>query len=1248
MRTLRIGSQNIQGGIVNKLSSIDDKLYIEICRHDIYCVQEAWVSEDQMSSSPIPEVKGYKCYTNLRNKGRKTRVFGGNIVYFRKEFDNKYIRKLGSNYNDFLWVWLDGKHFNLPTDLYLCSVYLPHEKSSIHDIRKSDPFQVLAEETAHYQQKGMVMYIGDFNSRTGLSPEDWNFISNPAELPGHHSFSLNDDTSDIPKRHNEDTGSNLFGPKLLKLCETLGLVVLNGRIPGDFFGKMTFHGPTGSSAIDYAVCSLPMFRYIQSLQVHKLDWFSDHCRISVTFNRSYLVDWVNTDTENDITGLAPHSNYIWDEESKKSFTNFFNTDALTQEIKRIDQTVDLCDVDSTCSSITELVQSVADNSCKAKTLSTNKSDVKPKNKIPEQFRTSLRWAKHNFSNAVDSYRSRTGDQNRRHTMIKCRKSLKNLIYLIGRYKKEDKVKKIASLENKNPKQFWSHIKHLTKKQSNQANISASKWYVYFKGLLNVNATLMDQDFLKYVQHALPVLEKNSYIDPELNQPITVQEVIKVIRTLKNGKAAGLDKISNEMIKSAGPSFHVLLTKFYNKILTSGHHPQSWKRSIISTIYKKGDADLPTNYRGVAVSSALHKVLTKVLNKRIVTFMTMNEKWSNYQNGFMEKRRTEDNIFILHSLFNKYVRRSESKIYVAFIDFRKFFDIINRDHLMYKLLGTGITGPVYNTIKSMYQGTQFCIKTDLGLTDFFDSNSGVLQGCNLSPTLSNIFQTDIHKLFGKETDPLTLKEGVQINSLSWADDLVLMSTSHKGLQTCLNRLNEYCKKWGLSINVNKTKIMIMEKGRSINTNREFSLSGEPVECVQSYKYLGVIINYNGTFKKSMEDRITKATKCVYMIRNAISHYTNISTRLATTLFDKQVAPILTYGCPLWSLPKSNNSLRISMRLDRYANVQVKNAVEGLVGQPVNIERSVIDRAKSTVTITLYTWEEKISILNAIHRTPFSGIIENPESEYEFGSNIDKVHARMLKFSLGVSKYTSNTAVFRELGQVPISIKAKMLTAMYFYRFYAEIHADNHFLLNAAFSCMKEYSDPWIDSVHYLFAKHGMSDLYKSIITRGVTKGKLKRLFLERLSDIYIQYNNSKMQEKPFLKDLYQLTEGKPYKKQNYLNVIASPQTRMIYSRIRTNSSKLSPSPYLETSDRCDSCNVTMDFKHLLLDCNKTMRERDKFINTIHNLNYGINTDSDGFYHNIMNMDWPALSDEQKLKVTPIVLGYVGVIGRGYVI
>ncbi len=990
-----------------------------------------------------------------------------------------------------------------------------------------------------------------------------------------------------------------------------------------------------------------MFKYIQSIKIHKLQWFSDHCQISVQFNKQYIIDWASSvDAEPCATDIYKHFNYKWDENSTGKFRTAIKSEITLSKINQTMNNIE-GDIETTCSDITEILTSVAEASCDRKTLRLNINTQPPRDEIPEKFKSELKEAKRRFRNALDSYQTRTGDFNRRQTMIRTKKVLKKLIYLIERDKKENKIAKIIALENKDPKQFWAHIKRLTKKRSNKCSISASKWYNYFRGLLNVNPEIIDQSFLDYVKCSLPTIEANSQIDEDLNEKISKEEVVKTVKSLKNAKAAGPDRITNEMIKNAGSPFYSLLTGFYNRILSSGTYPKAWKMSIISTIYKAGDANMPSNYRGVAVSSALHKVFTKILNNRIVRYMTDNNKWSQFQNGFMEKRRTEDNIFILHSLFNKYVKQSNSKIYVAYIDFRKFFDIINRDHLMYKLLGIGITGPVYNLIKSMYDGTRFCIKTESGLTQYFESNSGVLQGCNLSPTLSNIFQADLHKIFSEGTDPLEIYDDIKINSLSWADDLVLMSTTQKGLQTCLNNLNEYCKKWGLSINVNKTKTMVMEKGKSFITDRDFSIAGKPIECVQTYKYLGFIISFNGSFKKAIDDRIDKGTKCVYAIRNAISHNTNISTRLANTIFNKQVSPILTYGCPLWILPKPNNTLKISMRLDRYANVQIKNSMENLLGRELNVIKSTIDRSLDTVTITLDNWQDKLSILRAVQTRPFTGIIQNvhPETNSDkIHHDIDKVHAKMSKFALGVSKFTSNTAVFRELGQIPVSVKAQILAVMYFYRLNTEINSENNTLLHAAFNCMRINSHPWLDSVHHFFAVNGLSDLYNKVLMRGVSKGKLKNQLKRRLSDIYQQNNSESLKNKPYLEGLYKFTESEGYKMQKYLRIVSSPQLRNIYARVRTNSSKLSPNPYTQVIEQCDKCGTLRDFKHLLLHCENFRSEREKFKTQLKNVGCNLDPISDDFYEIIMTLDFSELPNRSQPFVTPIILSFVGILGR----
>ena len=185
-----------------------------------------------------------------------------------------------------------------------------------------------------------------------------------------------------------------------------------------------------------------------------------------------------------------------------------------------------------------------------------------------------------------------------------------------------------------------------------------------------------------------------------------------------------------------------------------------------------------------------------------------------------------------------------KVYLAFIDFSHFFDKINRHMMLYKLLKYGITGNVYHIIKSIYSRTQYSIQIGSEYSPKFLGDNGLKQGCCLSPTLSNIFQNDLHEIFDENCDPLSIG-AIAINSMSWADDLVIASLSKEGLQSCLNKLSLYCKKWGLEVNVEKTKTMTFSK-RFTRTEPLF-LNETEIENVRSIHYLGFDIMFNCNIK-----------------------------------------------------------------------------------------------------------------------------------------------------------------------------------------------------------------------------------------------------------------------------------------------------------------------------------------------------------------------------------------------------------------
>lgn len=82
--------------------------------------------------------------------------------------------------------------------------------------------------------------------------------------------------------------------------------------------------------------------------------------------------------------------------------------------------------------------------------------------------------------------------------------------------------------------------------------------------------------------------------------------------------------------------------------------------------------------------------------------------------------------------------------------------------------------------------KYSVKLEDGTTPFFSSFVGVKQGCNLSPTLFNIVINDIPNLFNDSRDPVRL-DNKNLNCFLYADDLVLLSESQKGLQHCLMKL-----------------------------------------------------------------------------------------------------------------------------------------------------------------------------------------------------------------------------------------------------------------------------------------------------------------------------------------------------------------------------------------------------------------------------------------------------------------------------
>ena len=531
---------------------------------------------------------------------------------------------------------------------------------------------------------------------------------------------------------------------------------------------------------------LPLISYFKVLP---FDWYSDHAVISdciaVEVNRIVYMP----------AGWKTVYNQFqnWNESSKDLFLKKMSDPIISNKLDIFCQTNFPCS-NAAAEQFTEIISGAIKSVFRRK----RRKMQKINRHIP--YDKELQIAKRHFKKYKGQLSRDPNNTDRRIRFIRERRLYKKLVYKVKKKSQELRLHKMASLEQNDPKAFWKNIKKLLAPPDDGPSIiTHPNWFKHFYDVLNaVNPDSTDPQFLKYVVEALPLLETHTELAANLNGPVTAGELNSIMKNTKAGKTTFLDDISNDALKLGLPVLEKAILYLFNNVMHVQTFPESWNEGLIVPIHKKGDKLNVDNYRGIIISSCIGKIFLKVIASRIDSYMNL---WCINQCGFKKDHRTEDNLFILNTIHEKYVARGKGSIYLAFIDFSKFFDTINREMLYYKLLKYGISGPVYNVIKSMYSATRYRVKIGDSISPSFLATSGVKQGCPLSPLLSNIYQDDLHKIFDSSCDPVKIGD-VPLNSISWADDLLLLSTSKQGLQQSLEKVKAYCYKWGLVVNTEK--------------------------------------------------------------------------------------------------------------------------------------------------------------------------------------------------------------------------------------------------------------------------------------------------------------------------------------------------------------------------------------------------------------------------------------------------------------
>jgi len=182
------------------------------------------------------------------------------------------------------------------------------------------------------------------------------------------------------------------------------------------------------------------------------------------------------------------------------------------------------------------------------------------------------------------------------------------------------------------------------------------------------------------------------------QPVTSNQVLKVIQNFQPKPSAGNDDFSMKLLKDCVTELLTPITYLINLSLSEGCFPDVYKTAIIKPVLKKSDPEILDNYRPISILPAVSKVLERVVADQLIRFLEDHDLFFKNQYGFRKNRSTKLALIKFISICIKLIDAGYDLIAI-FIDLCKAFDRVRPDILLRKLAALGFSGVVLKWLAS---------------------------------------------------------------------------------------------------------------------------------------------------------------------------------------------------------------------------------------------------------------------------------------------------------------------------------------------------------------------------------------------------------------------------------------------------------------------------------------------------------------------------------------------------------------------
>ena len=374
------------------------------------------------------------------------------------------------------------------------------------------------------------------------------------------------------------------------------------------------------------------------------------------------------------------------------------------------------------------------------------------------------------------------------------------------------------------------------------------------------------------------------------QTMLIDFVYQQVQKLKTKKSTGVGRITARLMKDAATEIAWPVTYLVNLTIKTGVIPSPWKEARVTTSFKSGKKDNANYYRPISLLPLISEIMERSIQTQLVTFLTGNIALSTCQTGFRKSHSAET---ALVYLVDNIPEKMDKGMLTGsmFINLKKAFDLVEHRYLLYKLEHYGIRDDGLKWFRNYLITRTQKVKLGKDLSPSLPVEYGVPQGCLLGPLLFVLYIND---------QPKSL---INCTIDMHADDTVIYCTGHSIVeitnvfQDDMDNVRKWMGKDRLILDRTKTKSMLFGTRQKLEKNDDLLIQmyRENIEHVSKFKYLGVLLDEQLTWKEHTESVSKKVCKRLLLLCRVRKC---ITLKACKCVYNVIIQPLFDYADTAW--------------------------------------------------------------------------------------------------------------------------------------------------------------------------------------------------------------------------------------------------------------------------------------------------------------------------------------------------------------